>query len=168
MRKQREEADKRRAESPDARRARLSKFEKDRTRDNNMMDQLTEAFNFALVGTKKVHGFEVWVLKATPRAGYQPPNMDAQVLLGMQGEMWIDQQSYQWVHVHASVIRPVSIEGFLARVQPGTHFDLQKAPVGNGVWQPTHYSMRAQAKVLLLFNHNSQEDDTYWDYEPVS
>lgn len=168
MQKQNQETTKRHSESADARRERITKFQKERTRDNNMMSQLTEAFNFTLIGTKKVHGFEVWALKATPRPGYQPPNMDAQVLIGMEGELWIDQKTYEWVHVQAMVIHPVSIEGFLARVEPGTRFDLQRAPIAKGVWQPIHYSMRAQAKVLMLFNHNSQEDDTYWDYEPVT
>jgi hypothetical protein len=168
LQKQQHATEKRRSESPEARRARIAKFVKDRTRDQNMTEQLTKAFNFTFVGTKKVRGFEVWVLKATPRPGYQPPNMDAQVLLGTQGELWIDQHSYQWVHVHATVIRPVSIEGFLARVEPGTQFDLQKSPIGDGIWQPSHYSMRAQAKVLFMFNHSSQEDDTYWDYEPAT
>lgn len=168
MQKQQQETEKRRSESPDARRDRIAKFQKGRTHDNNMMAQLTKAFEFQLVGTRKLRGFQVWFLKATPRPGYQPPNMDSQVLPGMQGELWIDQKTYNWVRVHATVIHPVSIAGFLAKVEPGTQFDLQKIPVGNGIWQASHYSMRAQAKVLFMFNHNSQEDDTYWDYQPAN
>jgi hypothetical protein len=168
MQKQQQETEKRHSESPEARQQRIAKFERDRTRDNNMMEQLTKAFNFTLAGTKTVHRFHVWVLKATPRPGYQPPNRDSQVLTGMQGELWIDQKTYNWVHVHAVVLHPVSIEGFLAQVEPGTQFSLQKAPVDDGIWQPTEYSMRAQARVLHMFNHNSQEQDTYWDYQPVA
>lgn len=166
--KQKQETEKRNSESTDARRDRIAKWEKGRIRDNDLMKQLTVAFNFTLLGTRRVRGFQVWVLKATPRPGYQPPNMDTQVLPGMQGELWIDQRTFQWVHVHAAVIQPVSIEGFLAQVQPGTQFDLQKSPIAGGSWQPTHYSMKAQAKVLFLFSHNSQEDDTYWDYQPAN
>jgi hypothetical protein len=168
IRKQEQETQKRLSESADARRQRIEKFDKERRRNNNMMDQLTEAFDFRLIGTKTARGFHVWVLKATPRPGYKPPNIDAQVLPGMQGELWIDQKTFQWVHVHAIVMRPVTIAGFLARVEPGTEFDLQNMPVGNGIWQASHFSMRSQAKVLFMFNHNSQEDDTYWDYQPVS
>ena len=168
IQKEQQETERRRNESPEARRERIYRYEKGRQRDNNMMDQLTKAFNFTFVGVRKVRGFQVWVLMATPRPGYQPPNMDAQVLPGMQGELWIDQKTGQWVHVHATVIRPVSIEGFLAQVEPGTEFDLQKAPVVGGSWQPIHYSMKAQAKVFFMFNRNSQEDDTYWDYEPAN
>jgi hypothetical protein len=47
----------------------------------------------------------------------------------MQGKLWIDKDSFQWVKVEAQVMHPVSIEGFLAKVEPGTHFELEKEPV---------------------------------------
>jgi hypothetical protein len=168
MQKQQQEAAKRRSESPEARRDRIAKYERERKRDNILMEQLTKAFEFKLVGTKTVRHFHVWVLKATPLPGYQPPNRDAQVLTGMEGEMWIDQKTDNWVRVHAIVIHPVSIEGFLAQVQPGTRFEVEKAPVSGDIWQFTHFAMKAHAKVLFMFNHSSEEDDTYWDYQPVN
>jgi hypothetical protein len=167
MEKQRQTEAQRRAESSEQRRDRIAKYKKEQARDHVMMSQLSHAFNFKLVGKNKVKGFHVWVLKATPRPGYQPPNMEAQVLPGMQGEMWIDQKTYQWVKVTAKVIRPVSIEGFLAQVQPGTEFEIEKAPVGEGIWQITHFAMHSKAKVLFLFNHASQEEDTFFDFQKV-
>jgi hypothetical protein len=70
--------------------------------------------------------------------------------------------------VQAKVIRPVSIEGFLATVEPGTQFLLEKAPVDNDVWEPMHFSMKSEAKVLFFFNHRSQENDVYFDYRKSS
>jgi hypothetical protein len=158
----------RRAETPQQRQQRIEKFEKERRRDNAMMDQITKAFNFTFMGVHKVHGVGVYVLKATPRPGYKPPSMETQVLTGMHGELWIDQKAFHWVKVTAQVIHPVSIEGFLAQVQPGTRFELDNQPVGDGtIWQPSHFSMRANAKVLYMFERQSQEDDTYTDYQPV-
>lgn len=158
----------RKAETSQQRQNRIANWQKSRTRDNNMMDQLTKAFNFKLIGDGQLRGFKVWRLKATPRPGYDPPNMNAQVLPGMQGTLWIDQNTFQWVKVTAEVIRPVSIEGFLAQVEPGTRFELEKAPVPGTSWQISHFSMKAHAKVLFLFNRNSSEDETYFDYQPVA
>lgn len=158
----------RKAETPDQRRQRIAKYEKDRQRDNAMMGELTKAFGFKLVGQRKVKGFVVYVLKATPRPGYKPPNMETQVLPGMQGELWIDTKTYQWVKVTAQVTRTVSIVGFLAQVEPGTQFELEKMPVGDGIWMPSHFAMKSKAKVLYLFNRASQEDDTFWDYRKSS
>jgi len=154
----------RRSESTEQRQQRIAKYEKERQRDHEMMEQLTRAFDFKLIGQRRVKGFTVYVLQATPRAGYQPPNMAAQVLPGMEGELWIDQKTYHWVKVTARVIRPVSIEGFLAQVQPGTQFELENMPVERGVWQPSHFSMKSQAKVLYMVHRDSWEDDTYFDY----
>ena len=165
--KEREEKSKRRAENEDDRRNRIAKYEKDLKRDQNMLDQLTQAFTFQVAGTEKLRGFRVYRLKATPRPAYQPPNMDCQILPAMQGQLWIDQKTFQWVRVTAQVMRPASIEGFLAQVEPGTRFELDKAPVGKGVWMPSHFAMRSRAKVLFLVNHSSSDDETYFDYVPA-
>src|SRR6185437_6415531 len=83
MKKQEQAAAQRRAESPDQKKKRIADYEKGRQRDHDMMEQLTKAFNFKITGTRKLRGFDVWQLKATPRPGYNPPNMHAQVLPGM-------------------------------------------------------------------------------------
>jgi hypothetical protein len=158
----------RRNESTQDRAERIAKYQKDRKRDHLLIQQLTEAFNFKLMGEQKLDGHDVYVLKATPRAGYQPPNMDTQVLKGMEGRLWIDRQTSQWVRVEARVIHPVSIEGFLAQVQPGTEFELEKAPVDGDIWQPTHYAMRAHAKILFMFGHKSQDNETYYKYRKLT
>ena len=159
----------RRAESPSERQKRIDTFEKERRRDNAMMEQLTQAFNFTMLGLRKVRGYSVYVLKATPRPGYKPPSMETQVLTGMHGELWIEEKTFHWVKVTAQVIHPVSIEGFLAEVEPGTQFLLENAPVGDGsTWQASHFSMKSNARVLHVFPRESSEDDTYSNYQPIS
>lgn len=166
--KLRQEIAKRKAESPETRRQRIANYERDRQRDNTMMQQLTAAFDFELIRTMRIESFSVYVLKATPKKGYVPPNMDASVLTGMQGRLWIDQKTFQWVKVTAQVIHPVSIMGFLAKVQPGTRFELEKRPIGDGVWAPSHFSMHANAVVLGLFSHKTQQDQVFTDYTLAS
>jgi hypothetical protein len=154
----------RRNESEQERVERIARYEKGRQRDSLMMEQLTEAFDFRLVGTQRLDGFDVYVLKATPRPGYQPPNLETEALTGMQGKVWIDQKTFQWVKVEAEVVHAVSIEGFLARVEPGTRFELEKMPVTDHVWLPKHFSMKSRARILFLFQSRRQEDDTYFGY----
>jgi hypothetical protein len=158
----------RKHESPQQRAARIASYEKDRKRDHLLMEQLTKAFNFTLEGEQKLGPYDVYLLRATPRPGYQPPNRETKVLTGMRGQLWIDKNTFQWVKVEAQVIHPVSIEGFLARVLPGTQFELEKMPVGDGIWLVKHFAMKAHAKIVFLFSHRTQEDDTYWGYHKVS
>lgn len=158
------EMSKRRQESSEERSQRIAKYEAERKRDHTMMQQLTTAFDFKLAGQQKLKGHSVYVLKATPRKGYKPPDRDSEVLTGMQGTLWIDKKTFQWVKVEAHVIHPVTIEGFLAQVEPGTRFELEKSPVAPDVWLPAHFSMKSNAKVLFIASRHSQEDDTYFNY----
>lgn len=159
----------RRAETASQRQKRIDEFEKERRRDNAMMSQITKAFNFTMVGVRKIHSYSVYVLKATPRPGYKPPSMETSVLTGMHGELWIEQKTFHWVKVTAQVIHPVSIEGFLAEVEPGTQFELENRPVGDGsTWQAAHFAMKSNARVLHIFTRESAEDETYTDYQPIS
>jgi hypothetical protein len=158
----------RRNESLSERSERIAKYEKSRQRDRLLMDQLTKAMDFALVGEQELNGRQVYALKATPRADYQPPTMEAEVLRGMEGELWIDDATFQWMKVQARVIRPVSIEGFLARVESGTRFQLEKMPVTDNIWLPSHFSMKSQARVLFFFTRKSDEDETYYDYNKAT
>jgi hypothetical protein len=163
--KLKQEIAKRKAESPDDRRKRIANYERERNRDNTMIQQLTEAFQFQLVRTARLSGFDVYVLRATPKPGYKPPNLDSQVLPGMQGMMWIDRKTFQWVRVTAQVIHPVSIMGFLAQVQPGTRFELEKRPIAGKIWAPSHFSMRANSRILGMISHNTWQDQTFSGYQ---
>jgi len=158
----------RRSESQPQRAQRLAQYEKDRKRDHLLIAQLTAAFDFKLRGEQRVDGHDTYEFQATPKPGYQPPNFEAQVLKGMVGRLWIEKQTCQWVKVEARVIHPVTIEGFLARVEPGTRFELENIPVAPGVWLAKHFSMASRSKILFLFAHRTQEDDTYFGYRPAS
>ena len=157
----------RRSQSSRERQRRIASDQKDRQRDHAMMQQLTKAFTFTLVGEGKLGSFDVYALRADPKSGYKPPSLETEVLTGMKGQLWIDKASYQWVKVTAEVVRPVSIAGFLAQVQPGTQFELEKMPVENGIWLPKHFAMKSHAKVLMLVNRSSHEDQTFSDYRRV-
>ncbi len=159
---------KRNRESPAARQERIARYEKDRQSDNLLMDQITKGFDFSLTGSQTIGSRNVYVLRATPRKGYAPPNKEARVLTGMEGQLWIDKQTFQWVKVTARVIHPVSIIGFLARVEPGTQFELEKAPVAQGIWLPKHFSMKSSSRILSIFGHHTRDDETYSDYKPIS
>lgn len=155
----------RRHESPDKRSERIAKYQAERKRDHMMLEQMTTAFDFHLVGKRILSGHKVYVLNATPRKGYKPLDRDSQVLTGMEGTLWIDQKTFQWVKVEAHVTHPVRIEGFLAEVEPGTRFEVEKRPVTSEIWLASHYSMKSNAKVMFLIPHKGAEDDRFFDYK---
>jgi uncharacterized membrane protein len=158
----------RRRETPQARAERIAEYERGRKRDHLLMEQLTDALQFTLEGQRQLGSYRCYVLQATPRPGYQPPDTQAQVLTRMRGKLWIDAKSYQWVKVQATVIGAVSIDGFLARVEPGTRFELDKEPAGDGVWLPRHFSMSVRSMILFVFAYHKQADDWYSNYHKIA
>lgn len=161
--KMRHELARRRAESPEMRAARIRKYQADRDHDHLLMTQMAVAFTFRLLGREKLQGHDTYVLDAEPNPKYRPVNREAKVLTGMHGKMWIDAAHFHWVRVEAEVFRPVTFAGFLARVGPGTRFELTNEPVGDDIWQPSEFRMSVVASVLF-FSKNSTSTQIFKDY----
>jgi hypothetical protein len=152
-------------ESPQQRQARVDRYKKETEQQDLFLNQLLKAFDFTLAGEQKLDSRTVYVVKANPRRDYHPPNMRAKALTGMEGTLWINATDYRWACVEAEVKHAVSIEGFFARVEPGTRFVLEQRPVEGGIWLPSHFTMQTHAKVFLVFSHNEQEDSGYYGYQ---
>jgi len=167
-RKMREEIRKRQNETDRETKKRMGKYVRERKREHDMIREMVDAFEFRLAGEETIHGHECWVLDTNPKPGYEPKDREARVLTGMRGRLWIDKNEYQWVKARAEVVKPVSFYGFLAKVGPGTNFVLERQPITNNVWLPSHFSMRVSASALGFLNEDSTDDETYRDYKPMS
>jgi hypothetical protein len=163
-----QERAKRMAESDRQRARRRLAYQKDRGRVHRILEELPQAFDYRLTAKRPLAPRMVYILRATPKAGYHPPNAEAEVLTGMTGEFWIDTRTYQCVRALMKVLRPVGIDGFLARVQPGTEFEIEQMPVDDGVWLPQHFEIRSHTSVLVLFHQHTFEDHTFSNYHKSS
>jgi hypothetical protein len=157
------EIKKRESESPAERENRVAKYRKDRAEERLLMQQMTAAFKFTLFGEQNVEGVACYVLDAKPDPDYKPPVERARVLTGMEGRLYISKAGYHWVKVQAQVISPVDFGFFIAKVSPGTKFELVQAPVGN-VWLPKQFSQSVNASVLGFYGVRSREKDTFSEY----
>jgi hypothetical protein len=163
-RKLRQEVDQRQHEPQRERNTRIARAARERDQDHAMLRGMADAFNYTLVGDQTVGGHDVWVLEAASKPDYRPKNRDTKMLAGMKGTLWIDKTTDQWVKVEVQVIKPVSIWGFIAKVDPGTSFVLDQEPVSGSLWLPTHFSVKVNATVLGLIHRNYREEQTYSNY----
>ena len=154
----------RRGESKSQRRHRIAKYQAERKHATDLILELTKAFTFNVAGTDKIRDRDVYILSAEPRKGYRPTSMSTRVLAGMRGKLWIDRSSYQWVKVDVEVFHPVSIGGFLARVEPGTRFEFEQQPVSGDIWLPSRFMVKTRTKVAFMFHRQSDEEYTYSNY----
>lgn len=157
-------------ESASQRHGRIAKYQQDRAEEKLLMQQMATAFDFSLQGEQVVNGVDCYILDASPDPSYQPPVQRARVLLGMKGRLYIDKTSYHWVRVEAQVISPVEFGLFLAKVKPGTRFELDQSPAGgtNGVWLPAHFVQSVNATVLGVYDMRNKEEEFYSDYQPIA
>ncbi len=158
---------KRQYESQRERARRIEKYRRENEHNHEMLQEMVNAFEFKLTGSADVDGHDCWVLDAEPKPGYEPSDHEGRVLKGMKGRLWIDKATDQWVKVQAEVIKPVSFYGFLAKVSPGTQFYLEQEPVAGEIWMPKVFNVSVRAYALGFFNENSDEHDTYRDYQPM-
>jgi hypothetical protein len=163
-RKLQQETSKREHQSKEERDHRITKYQKELSRDRRFIDEIAQAFNFKMVGEQQLNNRHVYVVDARPRPDFHPTDKESAVLTGMKGRLWIDKSTYHWVKVEAEVIYTVSIEGFLAKVEPGTRFELEKTAVEENVWLPKHFSMTTKTKVLSLIAHHERQDEAYFNY----
>lgn len=150
-------------ESPAERQDRISKYLADRREAHMLMEQMTQAFIYTLVGKEQVAGVDCYVLDAAPNPSYRPPVEKARVLTGMKGRLWIDTAHYHWARVEAEVISPVEFGLFIAKVKPGTRFELEQAPVGD-VWLPKFFAETVNATVLGFYGMRSKQEEHYSNY----
>lgn len=167
QRKLQSEIERRQHESERDREKRIARYDHERARDHEMLRAMVDAFQFQLTGEAEVDGHACWLLDARPKPGYQASTREGKILKGMQGRLWVDQRTYQWVKVHAEVVKPVNFYGFLAKVGPGTEFDLEQAPVTDNLWLAKRFSVRVKASALGFVNEDSSDNETYRDYRPM-
>ncbi len=158
------EISRRSKESPSQRHSRISQYQSSRAEEHLLMEQMAVAFYFRLLGEEEIEGTPCFRLEAQPKSDYNPPVEKARVLQGMRGQMWIDKLHFHWVKVQAQVTQAVTFGFFIARVKPGTQFELDQMPVGD-FWLPRHFIEKVNASVFGLYGYRSQEESLYSDYK---
>jgi len=160
-RKQKEEIDKLKRETPEQLAERLRNEEEENT---SLIGQVPRAFDFQLVGEDVVNGRPAYVLQATPHPGYQAQGKYGKMFSKVEGKLWVDKQDLGWIKVDAQVIQPFSMGFFLARVMRGSHITMQQAHVDNRIWVPEHVEVRAAARIFFVKNLVIEHVLTYSEY----
>lgn len=157
--------DKRKNEGEHDRQKRLEKEEKDREEDRKWVGEISDAFNFRMVGSESVDGRDAYVIDGDPRPGFKPHLKYANYLPKFRFRVWIDKADLEVAKLDAEAIDNLSWGLFVARLHKGAHFQFEATRVNDEVWLPKHFAVRMSARVLLLKNFNMEVDTTYRDYK---
>lgn len=165
LRKLKNEYEHRTREDSAARRRRIADYKKREDENGSLLIEFPKAFDFELLREEPMNGFPAYVLSAMPKKRTGPLNLAGKVLSGMHGTVWIDSEKFHAIRGDCQVVAAVPIYGILARVLPGTHIDLELAPVTDSIWLISKFSMDLNLS-KLFFRSKQIMHNTYSDYRP--
>ncbi len=158
------EFERRKNEDAATRARRIADYKKRQDENGALLLDFPKAFTFELLRQESLNGFPAYVLSATPKKRTGPLSRAAKVLSGMKGTVWINSETFHAIRGICDVTAPVPIYGILARVLPGTHVELDMAPVTDSVWLISRFSMSLMVSKLLFFNSEQVMNNTYSEY----
>jgi hypothetical protein len=160
-RKQKEELDKLKRETPEQRAERIRKQEEENT---SLVREIPKVFNFQLVGEEAVNSRPAYVIQATPHPGYQAQGKYGKMLSKVEGKLWVDKQDLGWVKVDGQVIEPFSMGLFLVRLLQGSEIKMEQTRVDDRIWMPERVEVRAAAKIFFVKTLVIERVLTYSEY----
>jgi hypothetical protein len=155
-------------ETAEQRATRLKAIEKSREDERGLVEDIQQAFNFTLLAPEAWNGHTCYVIQADPRPGFQPRSKDGKYLSKFRGQIWVDQNEMQWAKVDLEMVDTISLGWFVARLNKGTHVEVEQARVAGGLWLPTQVHVRMQARVALVQDVNYDVTRTFRDYKDSS
>ena len=164
QRRNAEDLDKLKHETPNERTVRLRKAQE----NTSFLRDVLEAFDFHLIGEEVAEGRPAYVFQATPRIGYHAHGKYGKMFSNVEGKIWVDKQDFGWIKVEVQVTQAFSMGLFVARVQRGTQILLEETCVGDDIWVPSRIEVRASARILFLRNLDLDRILTYSDYDRVT
>jgi hypothetical protein len=140
------------------------RYERDRAENRRFLLEVPDAFNLKLLGTETISGKPVWVIDATPKAGYKAKLDRAKIFSKVHAKLWIDQAEYQWVKVDAEALDTLSFGLGLVRIAPGGKLHFEQIRVNDEVWLPSLFSVNGAVRVAYVKKLAGGLDIAYHDY----
>jgi hypothetical protein len=155
--------DAREHESEAERRERIAKREKRRRENREFLQEIPDAFNFALLGSDTLNGRDVWVIAAEPRPGYKPKAQRAQILAKLRCKFWVDKTELQWARAEAELTENFSFALILAKLNKGTRLEFDQQKVNDEIWLPKRQYVNGTGR-LLVMGGGVEQETTFSDY----
>lgn len=90
-------------------------------------------------------------LTFAPNPKFSPPDVEAKILKGMAGEVWIEKTAERLVRLNAHLIDDVDFGwGIVGRLDKGGTVFLEQAQISPGDWELTRMRLNLSGKALLV------------------
>jgi hypothetical protein len=135
---------------PGLQRHRQEREQGDSERAKKVMRALPDAFLYTYAGVVETPQGPSYRMNFQPNPSFNPQDLEAQVLKGMAGELWIDIAQQRVTHLEGKRIRDVDYGwGILGKLDQGGTLLLEQADAGNHQWRTTHMVLVMNARLLF-------------------
>ncbi len=137
-------------DDPNQQRHRKEREQGDTERVRKVMRALSDAFVYRFAGIVETPQGPSYRLSFQPNPHFDPQDLEAQVLKGMAGELWIDVAQQRVTRLEGKRLHAVDYGlGILGRLDEGGTMLLEQADTGNHQWRTTHMVLVMNARVLF-------------------
>jgi hypothetical protein len=157
------------AAHPELQQKRRRSEQKDAERIDQLVGMLPDSEVYKLEGTVTCGDGECYRLSFMPNPGFVPPDIEADVLRGFAGEVWIDKAQDRLVRLDAHLVRDVNIGfGILGRLDKGGTLELEQAYEKDArEWQPSVLKMNLSGRALMVKTVSIQINELASGFAPV-
>jgi hypothetical protein len=154
---------------PEMQERRRRSEKKDAARIDQLVGMLPDSEVYKLEGMVSCGASQCYRLSFTPNPNFETPNIEAEVLRGFAGEVWIEETQQRLVRLDAHLVREVTVGfGILGRLNEGGTMELQQELAADAQeWQPTVLKMNLSGKALMVKTVNIRISEVASDFAPV-
>ena len=120
---------------PELQEKRRKSEEKDAARVDRLMGMLPDAFLYRVEGVESCTAGRCYRLSFAPNAKWEPPDLEAEFLRGIAGEVWISLADERLTRLDARFVADADIGlGILGKVNKGGTVRLEQTDIGGNDW----------------------------------
>jgi hypothetical protein len=143
---------------PEVQEHRHQREQKDAERADRLMRLLPDAFLYRFEGMADCAPRQAgagaepcYHLSFSPNPRFDPPDLEASILRGMSGEVWIDHAQERLTRLDAHFIKDVDFGwGIIGRLDKGGTIHLEQADIGGNDWEATAMKLDMRGKALMV------------------
>jgi hypothetical protein len=153
---------------PEIQEHRHKREQEDGGREDEMVKLLPDAFVYTDLGMTAGPNGPAHRLAFKPNPNFHPPDREAEVYHGMEGELWIDQAQERIVRLDAHLIDDVNFGwGILGKLYKGGSLTIEQQDVGHHHWEATLMKLNLTGIALMFKPLSYQTTETQTDFQPV-
>jgi hypothetical protein len=153
---------------PEIQEHRFKREQEDSGRADEMTKLLPDAFLYTFVGMAPGPNGPAYRLAFKPNPNFNPPDREAEVYHGMEGELWLDQAQERIVKLDAHLIADVNFGwGILGKLYKGGSLTIEQKDVGHRHWETTLLKLNLTGMALMIKPLSFQTTETSTDFQPV-